>query len=84
MTADALRNLLKQQPFEPFQLILSSGDKYAVKHPENVLVLKNRALVAVDPEVIDDDPDQYVTVSYLHLAGAEPLPPEKRRKIPGY
>lgn len=73
MNADALRTLLHQKSFEPFQLILSSGDRYPVRHPEMVLLLNNRALIATDTKGSKRLPEGYVTVSYLHIAGAEPL-----------
>jgi hypothetical protein len=49
MNADALRKLLNQQPFEPFEVVLSSGHVFHVKHPENVIVMKN-TLVVTEPE----------------------------------
>ncbi len=76
MNAQALRELLKQQPFAPFDLILSSGDRFRVVHPEMLLLLKERVLVVLPPAIGSDDndlPDRYVTVSYLHIAAANPL-----------
>lgn len=80
MTTTALKTLLKEQPFRPFNLVLSSGDRYPVRHPEMMLVLKDRALVALEPPALDDDPEDYVTVSFLHIAATEPLPDRKRPK----
>jgi hypothetical protein len=48
MNADALRRLLTEQPFEPMDVILSSGHVFHIKHPENVIVMKN-TLVVTDP-----------------------------------
>ena len=73
MNAAALRTLLHTQPFEPFEIILSSGDRYAVRHPEMILILQNRVLVASDSRGPRKLPDTYTTISYLHIAGAEPL-----------
>jgi hypothetical protein len=49
MNAEALKKLLAVQPFEPLEIELSSGQVYVIKHPENVLVLKN-TLVMTEPE----------------------------------
>ncbi len=74
MNYAALRFLLKAQPFEPFQLVLSSGDKYPVRHPEMLMPLKDRVLVGLPLTKSDDDlPDSFVTISYLHIAAAEPI-----------
>jgi hypothetical protein len=78
MNADALRTLLRQQPFQPFDLVLSSGDRLRVPHPEMLLLLQNRVLVALPPKAGGRRlPDEYVTVSYLHMAAARPV--ESRR-----
>ena len=49
MNAEALRKMLAVRPFEPIEVELSSGQIFMVKHPENVIVLKN-TLVVAEPE----------------------------------
>jgi len=49
VNAEALRELLSVRPFEPMEVELSSGQIFNIKHPENVIVLKN-TLVVADPE----------------------------------
>lgn len=73
MNADALKKLLQKSPFIPFELILSSGDRFRVLHPEMMLLLKERVLVALPPDQSGELPDDYVWVSYLHIAAAKPL-----------
>jgi hypothetical protein len=41
MNAESLRKLLNVRPFEPVEVELSSGQVFAIKHPENVIVLNN-------------------------------------------
>ena len=53
MTATNVRDLLRQKPFRPFRLVMSSGESYEVRHPEMALVLKNDILVGTD--VVDND-----------------------------
>ncbi len=78
MNAAALKELLKQQPFTPFEFFLSSGDRVPVMHPEMVLLLKERVLIALPEAVSDELPNRYVTVSYLHIAAARPLETSKQ------
>ncbi len=80
MNIHALRELIRQQPFEPFELILSSGDRYPVKHPEMMLVLKSRVVIGLDADNRHNVPERSVSVSYLHIAGAEPLRPRRSGK----
>ena len=49
MNAEALRELLAVRPFEPVEVELSSGQVFTIRHPENVMVLRN-TLVVADPE----------------------------------
>ncbi len=74
MTAATLRELIRAAPFVPFEVILSSGDRYVVDHPEMIFLLKERALIALPP--FDEDESlaiKYVTISYLHIAAARPF-----------
>jgi len=48
MDAEAIRDLLHKQPFEPFEIVMSSGDVHQVKHPEFAIVSPSRVVV-VDP-----------------------------------
>jgi hypothetical protein len=73
MNAAALREILKRQPFTPFELVSSSGDRFPMRHPELVLLLKERVLMALDGDGMNDLPDRYTTISYLHIAAANPL-----------
>ncbi len=74
MNAATLRELIRAAPFVPFEVILSSGDRYVVGHPEMIFLLKERVLVALPPFDADEAlPVKYVNVSYLHIAGARPL-----------
>jgi len=73
MTATNVRDLLRQKPFRPFRLVMSSGESYEVRHPEMALVLKNDILVGTD--VVDNDmPAEFRICPLLHVATVEPMP----------
>ena len=38
MSGDSIRDRLRKQPFEPFEIHMSSGDVYQVRHSEQALV----------------------------------------------
>lgn len=61
MNAEALRRLLSVRPFEPVEVELSSGQVFAIKHPENVIVLNNTLVVA------DPDTETVQWTSLFHL-----------------
>ena len=48
MTSETLLEMLKRKPFEPFEVRMSNGDVFEVRHPEFAFVLKSN-LVIGDP-----------------------------------
>jgi hypothetical protein len=45
MNAETIRELLRRQPFEPFEVHMSNGEVYAVRHPEQALLAGSRLLI---------------------------------------
>jgi hypothetical protein len=77
MSGESLRELIKAEPFEPFEVHLSSGDVYSVKHPEQAWVT-GASLYIWFPE---DPNDRVARCSLLHITGVEYA--EKRFKKKG-
>jgi hypothetical protein len=72
MTLQGFRDLLKQQPFRPFRLVTSSGEKYEVRHPEMAWLTRSGMLVGID--VAEDGiPAEFRICPLLHVATVEPL-----------
>jgi hypothetical protein len=65
MTAETLRELLRQQPFQPFALRMTNGDVFPIRHPEMAMVLKTKVIIG-DPEA-----DRSWICSLLHVASIE-------------
>ncbi|MEX2219904.1 MAG: hypothetical protein WD749_14225 [Phycisphaerales bacterium] len=66
MTAEAIQDMLDQEPLQPFRLCLSSGESYDVMNPHTVALMKSRAFVALPNE-------RWTFVSYLHIAALEAI-----------
>jgi hypothetical protein len=62
MNAQAVREMLHRRPFEPFEIILSSGERHVVKHPEFAIVTANRVVV------VDPDTEQTSFIALLHVS----------------
>ena len=67
-----LRELLSRRPFEPFRVILSSGDTYEIRHPEFGWLVRGGLYVGL-PTDNGDIPDRAVFCSLLHIAAVEPV-----------
>jgi len=65
MNAETIREWLNRRPFEPFELRLSNGEIYRVRHPELVALGRQRMAI-VDPET-----DRFVHVALVHINSIE-------------
>jgi hypothetical protein len=65
MSGDLIRERLRKQPFERFEVHMSSGDVYQVRHPEQGFVT-GANLYVWDPET-----DHVASLSLLHITGLE-------------
>ena len=71
MNRHAINELLKAEPFVPFVLYMSNGRRFEVRHPEDVILTPNLAVV-YQPHVKMGN-GALGHLSYLHIANAEPL-----------
>jgi hypothetical protein len=72
MTVQTFRELLAQQPFKPFRLVMSSGQTYDVRHPEMALLTRTDMLVGTD-QTDDGVPAEFKICSLLHVTAVELL-----------
>ena len=77
MTTSMVRDLLRQRPFRPFRVVMSSGEAYEVRHPEMAWVTKNDLFIGID--VADDGlPVDARMCPLFHVATVEPLSTDAR------
>jgi hypothetical protein len=69
-SATTLKNKLSRRPFEPFRVVLSSGDSYEVRHPEFAWLFRGGLYIGLPPEG-SDLPDHEVFCSMLNIAAVE-------------
>lgn len=72
MTLQTFRDLMAQRPFQPFRLVMSSGQTYEVRHPEMAWLTRTSILVGTD--IADDGiPAEFKICSLLHVTAVEPI-----------
>ncbi len=76
MIADSLKEMLTTKPFHSFDVVMSSGQRHRVIHPECAIVTKTQ-MVIVDP-----DRDAVSICQLLHVATIEKPSDRRRRKPP--
>lgn len=72
-----VHRLLRDAPFRPFRLHLSSGRSYDVRHPELAMIGRSTVLVGTPAQDVPVPAfDNYSTVSILHITDIEMLNPQ--------
>ncbi len=76
MTADTFRDILHRAPFEPFRVVMSSGESYNVMHPEMAMPTARTLILAI-PDSTRPDGERLAFCSYIHVAHVEVLKPSR-------
>ncbi len=75
MRAEELTELLRTRPFVPLRIHLSDGQTYDVRHPDLVLVLRQRVDIGLKPDPATGVLERVEHCSLLHVVRVEELPP---------
>jgi hypothetical protein len=73
MTAEELRDTLRQQPFEPFRLVMTDGVGYEIRHPDLLWVGRWTAMVGLTGQSGQTFYERAVKVDLGHVIRLEPL-----------
>jgi hypothetical protein len=74
MNVERIRERLRKPGFKPFYVVMSSGDKYPVPHPEFILVTPREVFVA-------DTRGDVAFLDALHIVGIEDIRREANGKL---
>lgn len=79
VTSGRLETFLNKRPFVPARIVMSSGDRYEIRHPELEFLTRGYAWIGMRP---DDKgiPDDAELCSQLHAVSLEPLKRARGRK----
>ena len=72
MRPNDLLEFIRRQPFAPFRIHLTDGTTYDVRHPDQIIVLRSRAVLAASAD--DTIPDRLEHVALVHIVRIEELP----------
>jgi hypothetical protein len=75
MRAEELTELLRRRPFVPLRIHLTDGQTYDVRHPDVVLVLRQRVDIGLQPDPQTGVLERVAHCSLLHIVRVEELPP---------
>ena len=72
MRQDEIRDVLRQEPFQPFRVHLSNGQFYDVRHPEFAALTRRTVFVGI-PSGKDEVPDRMIQCDLVHVVALEPI-----------
>jgi len=74
MTHEELHNAARRHPFEPFRVILTTGDAYDIRHPDLIMVGRRSAIIGFPCKGEATVYDRTIKVDLRHIVGIEDLP----------
>jgi hypothetical protein len=82
MRADELTELLRIRPFVPLRIHMTDGQTYDIRHPDLVLVLRQRVDIGLQPDPTTGVLEGVAHCSLLHIVRVEELPPATQAGAP--
>jgi hypothetical protein len=74
---EAIRELKERVPFEPFRIVMTSGDKYQIDHGGNLVEMRTQFFY-VNPRT-----DRFVFMRMSEIAAVETFGPVAKKKRVG-
>ena len=73
MAPEELRDALRQQPFDPFRLIMTDGVAFDIPHPDLLMVGRRTAVVGLTGAPGQTFYERTAKIDLLHVIRIEPL-----------
>jgi hypothetical protein len=74
MNVKDLQGAARRQPFEPFRLILTTGESYNIRHPDLIMVGRRSVIIGIASDSAPTVFDRTIKVDNFHVVGIEELP----------
>lgn len=73
MAPDELRDAVRQQPFEPFRLVMTDGTGYVITHPDLLMVGRRTATIGLTAQPGETLYERTMKVDLFHVIRIEPV-----------
>jgi len=73
MRPEDLLELIRRRPFRPFRIHARDGSRYEVRHPDQIIILRSRAVIGVGSD--NGLPERVEHLALVHVVRLEELPP---------
>jgi hypothetical protein len=72
MTLQDFQRMLRARPFQPFRVVMSSGEQYEVRHPEMAFLTRTSLVIGLDPDK-QGIAEGATWCSLLHVSASRPI-----------
>lgn len=73
-SSDDIQSRIRQQPFRPVRIIISSGQQFDVFHPDLVLVGRRDMIIGMASSENPAQYDRTTRIPIIHVTAMEDLP----------
>lgn len=73
MSAEELRDAIRQQPFGPFRLVMTDGAGFEIPHPDLLWVGRRSAMIGLTGEPGQTFYERAVQIDLRHVIRLEPM-----------
>jgi hypothetical protein len=74
MRAEELLQLVRHRPFVPLRVHMTDGKTYDIRHPDQIMVLRQRVDIGVPAKPGDEVAERVEFCSLLHVVRVEEIP----------
>jgi hypothetical protein len=74
MTREEIREYARKRPFQPFRVLLTTGDTYDIRHPDLIMVGQRSAVIGLTNDPAGTFYNRTFIVDLLHIVGIQELP----------
>jgi hypothetical protein len=74
MRAEEFSELLRKRPFEPIRIFMTDGQIYYIRHPDNIIVQRQRVDIGLQPDPVSRVVERVAYCSLLHIIRVEAIP----------
>lgn len=74
MTHEELQHAARRQPFQPFRIVLSTGETHDIRHPDLIMVGRRSAFIGMTNYPGGTVYDFGRLIGLLHIVAIEELP----------
>jgi hypothetical protein len=74
MDVNDLQEAARRQPFQPFRLVLTTGESYEIRHRDLIMVGRRSLIIGIPSDAAPTVYDRTIKVDNLHVVSVEELP----------